>query len=499
MTLKYTFFKWALFFVILTGIILLFYTNYRAAVLSITHDEAVIHQLIIQYSRLEIFNYVISQDHMIHTWLMKFTSQQFQDNEYILRLPNLLGHLLYIIFSILLLVKLKNPHLLIAGFVLLNCNPYLLDFFSIARGYGLSLSIMMISIYFGFSFVLSRRTHLLILSFFFSILSVLTVITLLNFIIALGGTLALTMIFWWAQNKFKLKRDLLHISVIFLLVMVASLVLLYLKLGEPLNRLQTENFIYQTSQSNFYLETIRSIIYRSSYNYDQILVVDIGSYIFIAAFLLAFFIIAPMIIKKDYSFTGRLMFFSLMIFLIVVISTTLQNSLFDIRFLGNRTATFIAPLMVLFIVGFVDELSQLKTIRIPVIVLIYLAAALFLFNTAKNANLEKYLDWPYESSTKEMMHDLCEDAGHKPGKNYKMGIVWLYEPSINFYRFIWDIDWLEEVDRKGYIGDFDYFYVLEKDSVLTKDIFRDKIKVKSYKKSGMVLLKKEDFNEENTQ
>jgi hypothetical protein len=43
------------------------------------------------------------------------------------------------------------------GFLLLNLNPYMLEFFSLARGYGLALGFMMCSIYFCLRYLESRE------------------------------------------------------------------------------------------------------------------------------------------------------------------------------------------------------------------------------------------------------------------------------------------------------------------------------------------------------
>jgi len=487
---KSVLYKWSLIFVILAGISLSFYTHYRAATLSITHDEGVIYQMISQHSGWQIFNYIIPQDHMINSLLMKFSCQLFPDTEYTLRLPNLLGHLLYIIFSILLLIKLKNPHLLIAGFVLLNFNPYLLDFFSVARGYGLSVSFMMVSIYFGFSFILSRKILPMIMSFLFAILSVLTVYTLLNYFVALCGIVAIMMLLWWADQRFKSDKKFLLTSGIYLIVILISMLLIYLQLKEPLQRVQSEEYIYQAFNSDFYHGTIRPIVFRSIYNSDPKTTVDLVSYSLFAVYIMALIMMVVMSIRRNFSFKGRLIFFSFILSLIMVLSISLQYELFNIRFVQNRTATFIIPLMVLTFIGLIEELTLRKKLKIPGLVLVYIVAALFLFNTVKHANFKWYVDWKYDASTREMMHDLCEDAAAMPAKEVKLGIVWLHEPSINFYRKAWHLDWLKKVDRKGYNGDFDYFYVDNADSILSKDIFRDKTILKNYGKTNTVLVKK---------
>jgi uncharacterized membrane protein len=496
---KSSIYKSTLLFVIIAGIALFFYTSYRAATLSITHDEGVIYQVIYQHSLGKILTYVIPQDHMINSFLMKLSCQLFPDSEYTVRLPNLLGHLLYIIFSILLLLKLKNPHLLATGFVLLNFNPYLLDFFSIARGYGLSVSFMMVSIYFGYSFIQSRKILALSMAFLFAILSVLTVYTLMNYFFALCGVAGMMMLIWWADERFKLNRRFLSNTGIYILVIAASTALLYFMLHEPLKRVQSEQFIYQAERANFYSYTIRSIIFRSIFNSDPKTTVDIASYGFIALYFLALIMMVVMSIRRNFTFTGRLMLYSFTILFIVALSTTLQYKLFNIRFVNCRSATFVAPLIVLVFIGLAEELIRRKMMKIPVLIIIYAVSALFIYNTVKHANFKWYLDWQYDASTSEMMNDLRQDVGTKPAKEVKLGIAWQYEPSINFYKIAWHLDWLKRVDRNGYNGDFDYYYVDNVDSVMRKDIFRDKTIIKSYGESNTVLLKKALPDEANSQ
>jgi hypothetical protein len=496
---KPVFYKISLAVVILLGLSLVFYTNYRAATLSITHDEGVIYKLISMHSRWDILNYIIPQDHMLNTLLIKFSCQQFKDNEYVLRLPNLLGHLAYIIFSILLLIRMKNPWIIIPGFILLNFNPYLLDFFSVARGYGLSVSFMMVSFYYAYSFIQTRKKIPLILGFLFAVLSVLTVYTLLNYFVALCALIALMMLIWLAEGRFRITKEILIAYGWYALIIIGSLAWLYFRLREPLQRVQSENFIYGENQTNFLEGTLRPIAFRTIYNLQSaisVTLISLGVIFFWGLSLLAMTI---MMIRRNFSFTSRMIFSSVVILAVIASSVIIQNEWLGIRYVSNRTATFIAALMVLPLLGLTDEMTRARLFKVPGLLMIYFIAGFFFINTARHANFKWYLEWKYDSTTREMMHDLCNDVGPNPSKTITMGILWLEEPGINFYKKTWDLDWLESVNRNGYVGDFDYFYVVDADSVLSKDIFKDKIKIKSYKDSGMILLKKAAVNEENSQ
>src|SRR5262249_21108054 len=70
----------------------------------------------------------------------------FGNTELSLRLPTLFGYLLYLGGGVWLLMRLQNVWLSIAGFLLLNLNPFLLDFFFLSRGYGLALGFLMLSL-----------------------------------------------------------------------------------------------------------------------------------------------------------------------------------------------------------------------------------------------------------------------------------------------------------------------------------------------------------------
>ena len=121
--------------------------------------------------------------------------------------------------------------------------------------------------------------------------------------------------------------------------------------------------------------------------------------------------------------------------------------------------------------------------------IIYGISLFFVINLYRHANFQYYIDWKYDASTKQMLKDLSADVGPNPTHKVTMGIVWLHEPAINFYRKAWKLDWLQEVTRDGYNGSYDYYYVTDVDSIIKKDIFKDKTIIKEYPLSNTVLLK----------
>ncbi|MBE9481501.1 MAG: hypothetical protein IMY69_07395, partial [Bacteroidetes bacterium] len=107
------------------------------------------------------------------------------------------------------------------------------------------------------------------------------------------------------------------------------------------------------------------------------------------------------------------------------------------------------------------------------------------------------LDWKYDAQTNEMIVDLEKEVNRsqKENQTVKLGINWLFEPTINFYRKTQNLNWLNEVNRDGIEGDFDYYYILEKDYEKIKN-FNLEI-IKQYPLSKSILLKKSNFTNNN--
>ena len=161
----------AIFLIIFLAIAQISYTSYRAANLSMTCDESSTY---LNYHDTNVFTCFSSKDcwgnannHLLNTFLFQQSVKIFGVNELGMRAPNLLGHIIYLLFSFLLVLSLtRNRLLIVTGFVLLNVNPYLLDFFSLARGYGLNLGFEMAGLYFLVRYVKSREYWSLALCFF---------------------------------------------------------------------------------------------------------------------------------------------------------------------------------------------------------------------------------------------------------------------------------------------------------------------------------------------
>ena len=125
----------------------------RAARVSFTIDEASSFLIYIRNGFLGLFDFNEANNHFLNSALTKIAYLVGGNPDLVLRLPNLAGFVLYLVFGFLLLKKLVRPIYALFGFVLLGANPYLLDFFSLCRGYGLSLGFLMAAAYLFYMFL----------------------------------------------------------------------------------------------------------------------------------------------------------------------------------------------------------------------------------------------------------------------------------------------------------------------------------------------------------
>jgi hypothetical protein len=127
--------------------ILCIYFILRAHLLSFTHDEALSFLRFMDWNIIEILTMkeVDSNNHALNSILMKFCYFFFGSSELSLRLPNLIAGSLFIIYS-LRISKLFGSSFILGSLIVLLGNHHLIDFFSIARGYGLALAFQLIAL-----------------------------------------------------------------------------------------------------------------------------------------------------------------------------------------------------------------------------------------------------------------------------------------------------------------------------------------------------------------
>lgn len=145
-------FKW------LTVFLLWIYVAARAVMLAFTHDEAYSFLLI----KTNYFNAMTgtANTHWLNSLGMKLGSLLLGDEEWKLRLFSVLAWPVYGISALRISSLLQRPFASLLLFCALVFNPYVLDFFSLARGYGLQFAFVLAALWQAFRLLQDYRWDL---------------------------------------------------------------------------------------------------------------------------------------------------------------------------------------------------------------------------------------------------------------------------------------------------------------------------------------------------
>jgi len=200
------------YFLLIAAIYLFAVTAYRASNLSMTHDESGTYMFFIQENVMDYFHqkglWRSANNHLLNTMGMQMSVDTFGQSDLTVRLPNVLACLLYLM-SLLGIIKLcfKRWEVQVLAFALLALNPFLNDFFSLARGYGMSVGFQLFALYQFISFFKKQKSIHLVLAYLGLGLASLSLFTNLLFIPAC--TAALWLVYFLDREKYQpLKLDI---------------------------------------------------------------------------------------------------------------------------------------------------------------------------------------------------------------------------------------------------------------------------------------------------
>lgn len=117
---------------------------FRAAMQSITPPEAATYNRFVGPPLRDALALTTANNHVINTLLARISTSIFHLTDLSLRLPSLLGGALYF-WAVYRLARrhFGNGPLFLAAVALLSLNPLVLDYLSMARGYGMALAFWM--------------------------------------------------------------------------------------------------------------------------------------------------------------------------------------------------------------------------------------------------------------------------------------------------------------------------------------------------------------------
>jgi len=425
---------------------LLVYVVYRAYSVGVTYDESWTIRLFVDLPFMDALNCspCDANNHILNTLLIKLMFVFGDDSLFLARTPNMLAFLLYGYFTYRICNQYLSFRFGIIAFLIILCNPFVLDFFSLARGYGLAMGFQMMSIYYFVSFFKSLKTKHAIFSLVSGVFAVLSSFSFLNYWLVIAFVILIYSIVF--SSKFKLKQILGSVFLIALFLIA----LIY----EPIRKMLINGNFYYGGDTGFFSDTLVSLTKYSMYSPNETPLV----FGVLIGFLFVLFLSVIFSFFQNKNVVDPKSLF-LLVLILCVFAIISQFYLFGTPFVIDRSALFFYPLFVFLLCFALYDLQKywLSTVLAGVITLVVLVNFTFHANTYKTAT------WYFDAHTIGVLAFL-NNKGKLKGEVIKLDYSWPFGGAILYYTQRKKYDYLELIkdpwNREVFNKEADYYLFL---------------------------------------
>ena len=413
---------------LLLGLALLSYAAVRACTVGFTHDESSSFMNLLHEPVADLFfhprNWQAANNHLLNTLCMQIGHYFFGPEEWALRWGSLVGGLIYLIYAFRS-VRLWLPMdawWFFGAFCVLTLHHFTLDFFSLARGYGLCLAFEMAALFYFFRWI-KREASLDLLKAGCALgLGILANFTLLDFMAAFLATVTVV---YYVKSKGRFSpQEWLRLMLWPALPLLATLLLIF----QPMRWISAQGEFEYGPQA--FWETWRVLVERFVYNpfpgalWYKVVVLLVATTLF-AGLGYAIF--------KRYRSAGLqaspTLFYATLLTVLTMLTTVAQHYLLGANYLSGRTAVLFYPLLATVVVLFLIDLKP----RLPQARLLWLLVCGGLaINFICQANLRYALEWQYDENTKAAVFFANQQGDATHPVHY--GVGWLFYSTTMFYQ-----------------------------------------------------------------
>jgi hypothetical protein len=407
---------------LIIGFLVVSYIVFRAFSLDITYDEAWSIDIYIplEYAELWNYDYPNANNHLLNSLLIKYFFSYGNESDFIARLPNVLAGIMYVFFAYKIAQEFFVQHKLFL-FVLLLFNPFLLDFFSLARGYGLSLAFLLGACFFLLKYAKSAKMIFAFMALACAGLSVMSSFTMIYIFAAV-----LFLVFWIAFfSKLNWKNwALLSIG--------AAIIVkkLYDYVHIPFEKLMESNSLWYGGVDGFYSDTLVSLTTAIMGGHEA------GQHVLVILNVLILLLVAVIVLRFFAEKMSDWNWKSPTIILVALLLIPIAESMFNhyvlgTKFLLDRTALFLYPLAILLLV-------QLANVSRPSIyskcssVLTAVATGFVVINFILCFNLKSTITWFQDAHTRDVLSELNE-KGEKENRKVAFDASWPFRATVLYY------------------------------------------------------------------
>lgn len=470
--------------------------------MQVTCDEAYTVQILASQPLWDLVSYKDSytNNHILNTILIKGLFSFFGMNHSLARVPNIAAFLLYFYFCYHFAKRFINEDWVSLMFMCVMVgNPYLLDFFGLARGYGLAIGFMMASVYYIARYTIDNNRRSLVWALILSVIAVYAQFALLHYYLGLN----LVLVVFHILKYFKEKKvsDLLY----GFLVQIGGLLLLMLLIYLPITAIIRDNQIAYYGTRGFWQDTISSVLFHSIYaqgyfsdktldvfkDLTLVLLVVVGLYVLIAAIKNLF----KNLFKNKWNDTTnerydyQIPILTAAIFVSTASSVILQFHLLGNQYVNDRTALFFYPLLALMIPAVAIWSFQVHK---KLGTLVAIAFIIFSLNHVKRSfSFDFYREWWYDVHTYEIL-DFLKSEYDKTDKTQpiRFNMTWMFNPSFTYHREKENMTWIAPLryDKKPDTTNVYDFYYCTRDEMPALE--KQYQKIKEWDSGQWILMKR---------
>jgi hypothetical protein len=417
--------KWFGMLALIAGVLLVILNVLRIFKIPMTFDECAPHaEAVRPYLEIIQFKAVSSNNHILNSLLRKFFVQAFSDTPFWRRFDSLLAQVVYLVYSYRTCCRLfKKLNWQLCAFLLLNLYPFLFEFWGLSRGYGMAISLTLVSAYYLINYIDERKILSLNLGLYAAILAVYANFTLLDYFFGILGCVVFQQIVTADISRQQKIREWISLS-------LASAIL-YALVGGPIHKLVQAHELYYGGTKNIVTDTIISVIKENLF---------ISGVPGKKLYLLASVVVLSVLVtgswwlwrlfrkKADHEvIRGSVLW---LLLAVPGVAVTAQHVLLNTLYPIDRTALFFIPLFILsltywlyYIQGSYSFFSKAS---------LYVLTIAITTNFLVHMNMSTTRVWWFGDNDLVVFKRIISETKNKPSKN-RLYVYWLFEPSFSYY------------------------------------------------------------------
>lgn len=443
-------------FLVVPFLVLLTLLLMKAKDSSITHDEALSFITYAPQSFLDLILYnqdVSANNHLLNSIWMKALRILGTTSPFALRLLSISGFILAV-YSLFLFFR-KTPLWIRPVLVLIPlANPFLLDFFVLARSYGFSFGLMLLSLALLNQGLENSNHNKIRWAILAAIFATVGNFNLIYFYVPSFIVLA---VFMLAQGQ-SLKDLFLLNRKVFITAFVAFVYVFYV-----FRKLKSHGQLYFGGNEWFGSHLINDqfwcLNYEKQYPF-QMMAYNIWQIVYWALLLLPLLFLPFKELRKENSFKNWVVVW--LVFLGASLLIEFNHRVLDSLYPLKRTALFMTLLFTLNLASFLGWLFSQQLLKIPTTFVIFALGGSLFYHVIISFPPLKFREIPYDYKNTEVLNLLDQIHSERKSK-LDLSVNWQVFPAFEFYRQTQKIDWLPVFKREDIRPDAEYLYLFKED------------------------------------